>query len=147
MIRFYLIGALALALAASIWWQDRTQKKLNATRVELSQKNAELEARDKLIETERNDRKLADVAATNLQTELDAIRAARKPVSVYCRPASVSTAAESGASAVPDGSSLGSSPEGAFQDIGAALADVWEEHESNNARHRALIEWERNRTH
>lgn len=141
MIRFYLIVALALALAASIWWQDRTQKKLNATRVELSHAQA-------TIEVERENTRKANEAAKRYQTRSDALEADRRnnplPAVRVCRKAP--SVPETRATAVPgEAAQADHSGENAGDsdsiDIGPALDDFATDAEANLNQCEELIRW------
>lgn len=148
-------GLVALAAAGLLavvakWKHDagllKSERKEHAAAI--SQLNAVLEGERANRKTEQDDRRLADEKAKSLEAELAAIRGAPQPVSVYCRPARVPGAAgEGGSAAIDDGGAGGPGAEGPVRDIGGALADVWREHQSNAARARALIDWERARTH
>jgi hypothetical protein len=147
-LRFYIYAAIALAFAGLLAKDHFITKRLNKARAELSQANANLAAERKYRQTEQDDRRRSDAAVTSLQAELDRINGAPKPVSVFCRPATLPGTAGQGQPATgSDGSPIGQGAEGPLRDIGAAVADVWREHQSNAARQRALIQWELDRTH
>jgi hypothetical protein len=122
--------------------------------IKVKEKAAQVKDLTRDLVNERNyriieikDRKQADETAKSLEDELARIRSAPKPVSVYCRPAHLPAASEGGAAPGVAGAAAGPGAEEPLQDIGLALSDVWIEHETNAARARALIEWERGRTH
>lgn len=148
MIRFYIWAAIALAFAGLIARDHFVTKSRNAAVARANAAESNLAAERKNRQTEQDDRRRADAAVTSLQAELDRINGLPKPVSVYCRPATVPGTASQGHPATgPDGAPIGQGAESPLRDIGAAVADVWREHQSNAARHRALIQWELDRTH
>lgn len=144
-----LIAGLAIiaALGGMLWHDHWMTKRYNAKAAEVRTVTATLEQERKAREIEQADKRKADETAKSLQAELDRIAAAPKPVSVFCKPARLSSSSESGAATVANDPAAGSGAEEALRDIGAALADVWREHQSNAARQIALQEWERARTH
>lgn len=136
------LGILSLAAYAK-WTHDRLEHWKGRAQVVEATLEAEREARA----TEQDDRRKADDAARSLEAELERIRNVPPAPSVFCRPRRAGVSGEGGTTASAPDTTIGPSAEEPLQDIGAALADVWREHQSNAARHRGLIEWEENRSH
>lgn len=143
-------AGVVLALLGGLLWREKwLVDHLKQSHAETAAARAALATEKANRKTEHEDREKADASVVSLQGELDRIQhTAAEPVSVYCRPAKLPSAASQGGSAAgPAGPAIGPGAEEPFQDIGRALSDVWIEHESNDARHRALIDWERVRSH
>ena len=144
MTRIYIIAALALALAASIWWQDRTQKKLNATRVELSQKKAEIEVERAARAHEIKIAKEASDAFTSKVAALEADLANRplKPVVIRVRDKpSVSAGAESGTASGPSTETEGREHGETEADITTELTDYSLDCQRNTSQLESLQSW------
>lgn len=144
-----ILAAVVVAIIGGLLWRDKiVTKQRNEARAEARQLTATLASERANRKTEQDDRRKADESAKSLMAELDRIRNAPQPVSVWCRPNRVSPApSESGTTPGPNDASAGSGPEEPLQDIGAAVAAVWREHQSNAAVQLALQKWERERTH
>lgn len=146
-IRLYAYAAIALALGGLVahdHWMSRRYKAAHAESAQLTATLIQERANRKI---EQDDRRRADESAKSLEAQLVDIRSAPKPVSVLCRPARMLTANESGTATSASSAATGPGVEEPLQDIGSALSAVYVEHESNDARARALIEWELARTH
>lgn len=147
-LRLWLIaGGLAL-LGGLLWHDHHLSRLLKAEHVEKQQALATLEGERANRATEQKDRSRADAITTKLQTEIDSIRRAPTDYSVLCRATRLPRPAFEGHSpALADGAAIGRSVEEPALDIAAALDAVRVEHQTNAARARALIEWEKARTH
>lgn len=143
---YYAMAAAAFAFV--LWREHHATHRANQLAAEKATLTATLASERANRATEQTDRRKADEAAKSLEAELASIRNAPAPVSVYCRPARVPSAASEGrAAAGTAGSAAGPGVESPTVDVGNLVRDLWIEAQSNNARHAALIEWERNRTH
>ena len=146
-LRAWLGLAALLALAGILWHDHWMTRRYNAKAAEVRTVTATLEQERKAREIEQADKRKADETAKSLQAELDRIAAAPKPVSVFCKPARLPSSGESGTSAIAHDPAAGSGATEALTDVGSLLRDAWIETQSNYARQRALIEWEKARTH
>jgi len=145
--RIYLYAGLAIAIGLGYWRYNYVVHARDKAEAALVTANATLAGERIARATEQADRRKADESAKSLEAELARINSAPKPVSVYCRPAHLPSASEGGAAAGVDVAAVRSGAEEPLRDIGIALSDVWREQQSNAARQRALIEWERSRSH
>lgn len=147
-IRLYAYAAIALAIGFLVWREHHAVQRAKTLAAENSQLTVIIAAERKNRAIEQDDRRKADESAKSLETELARIRSAPLPVSVWCRPTHLPAAAgQSGAAYGAPGAPNGSGVEEPLRDIGAAVADVWREQQTNTARQLALIDWELARTH
>jgi hypothetical protein len=146
-IRLYAYAAIAAAIGLLLWHDHWISRKYKAAHAEASQLTATLTAERANRKIEQDDRRRADASVKSLEAQLASINQPSKPVSVFCRPARVSAASESGTAAEPSSAATGDGAAEPLRDIGAAVEAVRIEQQSNAARQRALIEWELARTH
>lgn len=146
-LKLYALIAAAIAVIALAAYAKWTHDRLVHWKGRAEVVEAKLTLERKARATEQADRRKADDAAKSLEAELERIRNVPPAPSVLCRPRRAGVPGEGGATASAADTAIRSGAEEPLQDIGAALADVWREHQSNAARHRGLIEWERQRSH
>lgn len=139
----------AIALLGGVFAHDHYEtKRANREAAANMKLTADITAEKANRATEHADRRRADETVTSLQEQLDRINRPAQPVSVYCRPAKLPTATREGhAAASTDDPAIGDGAEGPLRDIGIAVDAVRREQQSNAARQRALMKWERERTH
>lgn len=141
-------GIAVLVIAGAYWRYTYVLNQRDAATELVTDLTGKLAAEKKNRATEQADRRKADASAQSLEDELTRLRKPHPVASVYCRPASVpGPASQGGSSASPDDPAVRGGPEAPLRDIGAAVDAVRIEQQTNAARQRALIEWERSRTH
>lgn len=154
--KLYLI--IGVAIIAFLGWHGYVAKQLKVTKAELATANQTIKAHEKTLETERNDRRIADATIDRLNKALDDSRKQPPIVGVRCRtsrnvsaesgsPIPAHAAAPGAGQGLPARDSVGSEPNGPEIDVSAGL-DWYASRCSEQAiEQAALQEFERARTH